>query len=332
MPSWRAFIGQVLVIAYAGALAVALSACSVHPLPEDVSRTSTVDIVKSIRCEALAGLESLRPEELARAAPIIKATMIGYDFLFDMKEKNDAHGAGPTPNNSFLTFKKEKKLTLDVTGNAVLERNNLRRFIVIEPLADLTKDENRARCSDRTTRANWVYPITGRIGLDEVVRTYLKLEMLTELDMWVERIPTARSRFANVVFADDLTFTTKFSAGAETTLVLDAVVGRLKLTNASIVTNASRDDVHSVIVALTRKKIDVEERKIGKLDPKLDRRVMLLNDNVRDPRTQARLIEIDEDARTRVAMELHRRRSLNDVDNAPAQVLGQRFLDVMKVP
>jgi hypothetical protein len=156
--------------------------------------------------------------------------------------------------------------------------------------------------------------------------------MLTELDWWVERLPTARSKFANVVFADDLKFTTHFSVGAETTLVLDAVVGRLKLTNASIVTNASRDDVHSVIVALTRKKIDVEERKFGKLDPKLDRRVMLLNDNVRDPRTQARLIEIDEDARTRVAMELHRRRSLNDVDNAPAEVLGQRFLDVMKVP
>jgi hypothetical protein len=332
MPSWRAFIGQVFVIAYAGALAVGLSACSVHPLPEDVSRTSTVDIVKSIRCEALAGLESLRPEELARAAPIIKATMIGYDFNFEMTETNGAHGAGPTPNNSFLTFKKQEKLTLDVTGNAVLERKNLRRFIVIEPLADLTKDENRARCSDRTTRANWVYPITGRIGLDEIVRTYLKLEMLTELDWWVERLPTARSKFANVVFADDLKFTTHFSVGAETTLVLDAVVGRLKLTNASIVTNASRDDVHSVIVALTRKKIDVEERKFGKLDPKLDRRVMLLNDNVRDPRTQARLIEIDEDARTRVAMELHRRRSLNDVDNAPAEVLGQRFLDVMKVP
>ena len=60
--------------------------------------------------------------------------------------------------------------------------------------------------------------------------------------------------------------------------------------------------------------------------------MLLLSDNVRDPRTQARLIAIDENARTQVAMELQRRRSLNDVDNAPAEVLGQRFLDVLKVP
>ena len=177
--SWREPIGHILVIAYAGALAAGLSACSMHPLPDDVSQVSTVDIVKSIRCEALAGLESFRPEEMSRAAPIIKATMIGYDFMFDITESNGANGAGP--NHSFLTFTKGDKRKLDLTANATLQRHNLRRFTVIEPLADVAKDENRAICADRTTRANWTYPITGTIGMDEVVRTYLKLEMLTEL-------------------------------------------------------------------------------------------------------------------------------------------------------
>jgi hypothetical protein len=333
--SLRELICHFFFIAYAGALAVGLSACSMHPLPDDVPQASTVDIVKSIRCEALAGLESFKPEEMSRAAPIIKATMIGYDFMFDIKENNGANGG--SPQNSFLTFMKGDKRKLDLTANAALERHNVRRFTVIEPLADVAKDDNRATCADRTTRANWTYPITGTIGMDEVVRTYLKLEMLTELQNKPFTPDKNRTKFTDVVFADDLTFTTNFRAGAKGTLVLDAVVGRFKVTNTSLNVSASRDDIHSVVVALTRKPVDVAEPRRGnakspRLDPKIDRQVLLLSDNVRDPRDQARLIEIDEDARTRVAMELHRRRSLNDVDNAPAEALGQRFLDVLKVP
>ena len=106
------------------------------------------------------------------------------------------------------------------------------------------------------------------------------------------------------------------------------------MTNASINVGASRDDIHKVIVALTRKTIPVDERRRlrDSIDPKQDRRALLRSDNVRDPRAQARLIEIDEEARTRVAMELYRRRSLNDVDNEPARVVGQRLLDVLKLP
>ena len=37
------------------ALAAGLAGCSMHPLPDDVSRVSTVDIVERIRCEAQEG-------------------------------------------------------------------------------------------------------------------------------------------------------------------------------------------------------------------------------------------------------------------------------------
>jgi hypothetical protein len=315
------------VIASASALVGCLSACSVHPIPDDVTRVSTADIVKSIRCEVLAGLESFVPNEMAKAAPIVRATTIGYDFTFGITEDNNANGADDGP---FLQFANGGKVNLDLTGHATLNRKNTRKFTIIEPLLDLARDENRARCANRTTRANWTYPIAGKIGMDEVVRTYLKLEMLSELDVTTK----AGEQFKNVVFADDLEFTTNFGAGSTTTLVLDAVVGRLKLTNASINVGASRDDVHKVTVALTRATIPVDERKRFKnsIDPNEDRWAILLSDNVRDPRAQARLIEIDEEARTRVAMELYRRRSLNDVDNVPAEALGQRLLDVLKVP
>jgi hypothetical protein len=275
----------------------------------------------------MAGLESFVPNEMAKAAPIVRATMIGYDFTFTITEDNNANGADEGP---FLKFANGGKVNLDLTGKATLHRQNVRKFTIIEPLLDLAKDDNRARCSNRTTRANWTYPIAGKIGMDEVVRTYLKLEMLSELDETTK----AEGPFKNVVFADELAFTTKFGFGATTTLVLDAVVGRLKLTNASIDVGASRNDVHKVVVALTRATIPVDERRRfrNSIDPKQDRWALLLSDNVRDPRAQARMIEIDEEARTRVAIELYRRRSLNDVDNVPAQALGQRLLDVLKVP
>jgi hypothetical protein len=320
-----------------------LVSCSIHPLPEDFSRASTVDIVKSIRCEALAGLDSLRPEEKTRAATIIKTTVIGYDFNFDITEKNGANGAGDNPRNSFLTFQKGTKFTADLTGNASLTRENTRRFIVIESLAAVAKPENRALCSNRTARENWTYPIAGVIGVDEIVRTYLRLQMVGELAKvnQGDLDPLAPNDFGNsaafgngIVFADDLTFTTHFDAGAKNTLTVDAVVGKLKVTNASIQVSASRDDVHKVAIALTRK--DVGKKGSGGLmtlaAATKDRLEILANDNARDPRTQALLIQMDENARTRVAMELYRRRSLNDIDNAPAEALGQRLLDVLKVP
>ncbi len=320
--TWRELINRLFAVASTGALAVA-TGCSVHPLPDDVTRISTVDIVKSIRCEALAGLDSLRPEEQARAAPIINATVIGFDFVFEIDEKNSASG---DPKSSLLTFANGSKFTGGLTGSATLDRMNTRRFTIIDALADLPKPENRALCSDKA-RANWTYPIGGTIGMDEVVRTYLKLEMITELQKATPtNDPKLKGKFTNVVFSDDLTFTTHVDAGAKTRLVLDAVVGRLKVTNAALNVAASRDDTHSVIVALTRKNIAVDEPAMR------DRAVLLASGAIRDPRTQAQLIQVDAEARTRVAMELYRRRGLNDVDNEPARALGQRLLDVLKVP
>jgi hypothetical protein len=292
-----------------------------HPLPDDVTRTSTVDIVKSIRCEALAGIESLTPEERSLAAPVIKATKIGFDFQFNITETNGANG---DPQNNLLSFAKGSKLSSVLKGSADLSRTNLRQFTVIDDLPDLLKPESRAMCANRTSRANWAYPIGGTVGMDEVVRTYLKLEILSEVQR-AKGVP-ARAQLKNIVFADDLTFTTDFDAGAKGQLVLDAVVGRLKVTSASLNVDASRQDTHSVIVALTREKIPVDEV------AKLDRAVLLASGAVRDPRTQAQLIQVDAEARARVAMELYRRRGLNDVENEPARALGQRLLDVLRLP
>jgi hypothetical protein len=298
----------------------------------------TVEIVKAIRCEALAGIDSLRSKQGSRADPIIAATVIGYDFNFDITENNDL---GPAEKDgNLLTFANGKKTKVDLTANASLQRRNRRLFTIIEPLISLDTAENRDLCSNRSNRANWAYPITGTIGLDEVVRTYLRLEMLAELQL-SKNAPTSvnlgntKFKDKSIVFADALNFTTDLQVGGTATLVLDAVVGRLKVTNVSIGASASRRDIHLLTVALARKPGDIDRTSFRTLSTKTrgsSERRFLARDGARDPRTQTRLIQMDEDTRTTVAMELYRRRSLDDVDNAPAEALGQRLLDVLKVP
>jgi hypothetical protein len=405
--------GSFLVAAFA----LAATACSTHPLPEDFSRASTVDIVTSIRCEALAGLTSLTPEEQFRADTIIKTTMIGYDFVFHIDETNFAGGArkvtGAGLQDGFLTLQKGSAFSLDFFGSADLARQNERRFKILEPLTDLQTAENAQRCAGGTPRRNLAYPIAGSIGMDEVVRTYVKLELLSDLSEREIRAreskqkpsgqakqdkgkddkkekqggqdgakpeqgggkqgkkgaggkpsggkggsgegggisklgrggnddapaPKAKenppTRKMSVVYSDDISFITRLQVGQTTTLVLDAVVGRLKVTDASISASASRRDEHNVIVALAREEPEQRRRREEALklnNEKVNRQYLLSLGSVRDPRTQADLIQMDEDAATRVAMELHRRRSLNDIDNEAVRALGQRFLDVLRGP
>ena len=87
-------------------------------------------------------------------------------------------------------------------------------------------------------RENWTYPITGRIGLDEVVRTYFVLDRGgTEL----------RS------FSDQLSFTTTIGGSIKPSVELNPLAGQLRLTEASGSLVANRTDVHKVRIVIAQK-------------------------------------------------------------------------------
>src|SRR5262245_6526378 len=225
-------------IAAVCAMATGLLGCSMHPLPENflLSRASTFDIVERIRCEAKAGLDRYRSDR--EAQKIIAATTIGYDFEFDMTEDNNA-GTESKPGK--LTFtnknKKGKGLDLDLTASAERKRQNVRRFLIVEDLAKLSE----AECSGPPVRANWVYPIAGTIGMDEVVATYIRLEKLSDLVKPKDSDAISEGLLGSgksVLFGDVLTFRTTLTAGAEPTLRLAPAKSRFRLTNASIVATA----------------------------------------------------------------------------------------------
>src|SRR5262245_43444589 len=157
-------------------LASSMAGCSIYPLPQDVSRRNTYDIVEKVRCEAQDGLRAGLREVLGSDHPkhrFLTDTFIGYDFVFEITEDNNATKGQLEFDRP--AFTKGSSFSLDLSASATLQRKNKRDFRIIERLDQL----NKANCTIEATRKNWLYPITGAVGLDEIVRTYIRLEKLT---------------------------------------------------------------------------------------------------------------------------------------------------------
>lgn len=210
-----------------------LTGCSTHPLPQDFSRKDTFQIVQKARCEAKqgifdAGIEN--HEDLSK-------TTIGFDFTFRMTEKNQMTEG----KLSFLSPAHGGSLTLGLRGGADKLRHNERVFRVVDNLADLKND---ASCKPENLRENFLYPMAGAIGLNEIVETFAKLRGFTP----------ALEKFKDTdnVLSDKIEFTTTLTAGITPTLKVDSGVGSLHLTDLSINGNVERVDFHAVTVAIAR--------------------------------------------------------------------------------
>src|SRR5258708_5133630 len=100
LAAMRSAFGFTLLV-----LSPLLIGCSIHPLPDDVSRKSTYDIVEKIRCEAKAAVD-----KYGRG---FNDASIVYSFTFNINEVDDA-SAGLTLLDPF------KSGTFTLTGNAGL--------------------------------------------------------------------------------------------------------------------------------------------------------------------------------------------------------------------
>ena len=111
-----------------------LIGCSIHPLPDDVSRKTTYDIVEKIRCEAKAAVE-----EFGRG--FANASIV-YNFTFNINEHNDA-AAGFTFLEPFKAAGTSVNLVASGTSNRT--REGIRNFELIELVRRPAQDELHAR-------------------------------------------------------------------------------------------------------------------------------------------------------------------------------------------
>lgn len=203
------------------AIPIGAAGCAIHPLPDDVSRKTTYDIVDKIRCEAKAAVEKFGQG--------FQNASIVYTFTFDISERNDA-GAGFTLFNPFANG------TFDVTATGAANRTRAgnRNFELIDSFDDLRK----MNCT-RDREVNWVYPLTGDIGMYDSVATFIRLQLADN--------PGSGRIFT---FADTLTYTTTFTGGVGATLVLKPVSEQFKFTAANATLGGARTDIHKVVVTM----------------------------------------------------------------------------------
>jgi hypothetical protein len=204
--------------------ASALAGCSAFPIPDDVTRKSTYDIVEQIRCEARRAVVDYGQN--------FKNAAIAYEFNFHITEVNnssaDVTGTIPFVNGG--------SFGLTANGGLNRQRDTVRNFKIVDSFEQLRK----AKCSKEALEKNWVYPIAGDIGMYEVVATFIKLQ---ETDS-----PSGKEIFT---FADTLTFTTDLSGGVKPTLTLTPVTDKFRISGANANLTAQRTDVHQVTLALS---------------------------------------------------------------------------------
>jgi hypothetical protein len=217
------------------ALLPLLAGCSIHPLPDDLSRKSTYDIVQKIRCEAKAAVMDYG-QKLNSA--------IVYAFYFNINEHNDA-SAGFTLTNPLA--KAAGSFDLTANGSVGTIRDGRRSFEVLDSFDDLRK----MNCS-RDRELNWVYPLTGDVGMYDSVATFIRIQQAAGPDD-----VDAAGKPKVFTFADTLTYTTTFMGGGKVTVALAPFTDQLRLTAANAALSGSRMDMHKVTVTMAAEKLPV---------------------------------------------------------------------------
>ncbi len=210
-----------------GSLCIALVGCSIHPIPDDLVGDTTVQIVKKIRCEARLAVEKYA------SGPRYKSAAIAYDFRFTVTENNRGSGAAgfafPFTNGRF---------SLNIGAGEDKQRVGVRNFQIVETFAELRKED----CSVQATSANYRYPITGLVGLDEVIGTFVKLNEQKLLE---------QAKGPGASYVDALEFATLIKGSIEPAVELAPVADRFRLASGRINFSADRMDVHRLTLSLS---------------------------------------------------------------------------------
>ncbi|WFU80701.1 hypothetical protein QA645_40840 [Bradyrhizobium sp. CIAT3101] len=269
------------------AAALLLPACSIHPLPEDVTGVNTYHIVRQIRCETRAAAIDIIVRELRREAEagddamaqrilgkydadpewisnfspdlfvgpdyaryrdlykVITTAAVAYNFDLTMSETNNL---GTSVN---LLGPWSPKFTAALGGDANRSRSNQRTFTVTDTFGELLKINTLVRgvryCDKHLVEANFIYPVAGRIGVDEMVLTFFNLSLFGALEAQQAK-PGAGGPPA---MADKLTFTTTIDGSVNPAKVVFNPVGSgLQVADASLSGTLTRMDTHVVTVGL----------------------------------------------------------------------------------
>jgi hypothetical protein len=248
-----------------------VSGCAIHPLPEDVTGVPTDKIVRKIRCEARTAIkdnltqwlmslneydpvayklgvefdngtrplntfrDSLFRGQVKTIIQTFENSAIAYDFAFDMTEINNLDAT-----LDLLKPIRHATGTAALTAGIDRTRENIRSFTITDTFAKLLTNTQDSYCNMPTDEKNYVYPITGNIGIGEMIHTFVVLSLFSNLS----------AKSGPPTMADKITFTTTLSGSVTPKIVLTPIGNAVQVADASLVGTAKRTDAHTVTVAL----------------------------------------------------------------------------------
>ncbi|MBB3643871.1 hypothetical protein FHX14_000030 [Rhizobium sp. BK619] len=262
-----------LVSIFIAVMLSSLCGCAIAPYQEEVTAVSTPQIVRSIRCETRDAIRGqlanylllhrndpttmalgyqvadrriplseidLRPLNVGvkRAIARFKNYAVTYDFTFDGTVTNnidgdlDVTGTFAAGNRGFpFTAKMDRS------------RQNIQTFRQTDSFGALLKSTPPEYCPDphQVSAKNYIYPISGSIGMDRQLNDFLSLNEYGAL------APAAADQDGPPVFASTIVFKTTIQGTADPTVVISPVVGSTTRGGGYGITSA-RTDVHQVIV------------------------------------------------------------------------------------
>jgi hypothetical protein len=203
---WEAGMLRYLYKCFALALTCLFGACSIHPLPKDVTGYSTPTLVRKIRCEArdaikkaaleilhkdhrhgdVTDIDTLRPKDRRSLTPWEIASLtdlseigIVYNFTLDGVESG-----GLTFNADIIKPIKNGSELFSPSLSDTLKRDNTRTFTISDTFNSLVNLERR-HCEfpspDPNSGPSYQYPIAGRIGLDEMIQSFVRMSVSGDL-------------------------------------------------------------------------------------------------------------------------------------------------------
>jgi hypothetical protein len=181
---------------------------------------------------------------------IIYSTAVAYSFDLTGDETNNL---GTT-----LDFLGPwmPKFTLGITADANRERSNERVFTLTDTLGGLLMNLSAPQhgvpyCGNaQLVPPNYIYPIAGRIGVDQTVKTFLELNFFTTLASTGGSSKSGNAAQTAPTFTDKLIFTTTVDLSATPKLTFAPAGSQFQFMDASLTGLVRRTDTHKVYVAL----------------------------------------------------------------------------------
>lgn len=299
-----------------------IAACSTYPLPQQVSGSTTQQIVDNVRCEARQGLRQavidwlreqvkggdvyaaqlesrpeawndIRPEtlprDLADLFAFYKNSQIAYAFTLQIDEYNmEEAGVGFVGN-----FATKRRDGLGFAGTSTRTRSVTRTFNIVDTFSDLGITNKKLVCEGPRS-VNVLYPITGSLPIRDLIITYLKLNEFGNLGQLKSEAPSVRGGALPAIpqMSDTIKFRTKFEGSANPTFMFNPTPLGFLLSAVTFKTTDYRLDDHSVIIYLSTSADALKIEKGGSMVASArqqPRRETSRGSTLRDARTQSAL-------------------------------------------